>query len=159
MLTEMMTRTENFAARQSGTSGDRTIAAGYASEDGDIMETRHTRFDADASGMELTAGDLFDALYERVAEVKTRALMGEIEQAYTLFQSVAREYAQYADVFAGLPGQLSLEHDLEATRQMLCPNSSQPERRDVLPELTSLPTAPSLAEPKQRVRRRASKAA
>ena len=115
------------------------------------------RRDADGSDMEMTAGDLFDALYEQIALAKTRALMGETEQAHTLFEDAAREYAQYADIFSSLPGHLSLEHDLEATRQMLGQNSVQPAQSDILPALTTtvLPAAP----PKQRVRRRTSKAA
>ena len=62
------------------------------------------RRDADGSDMEMTAGDLFDALYEQIALAKTRALMGETEQAHTLFEDAAREYAQYADIFSSLPG-------------------------------------------------------
>ncbi len=122
-------------------------------------DTRHEAAQRDAGGsdMELTAGDLFDALYEQIAMAKTRALMGETEQAHTLFEDAAREYAQYADIFSSLPGHLSLQHDLETTRQMLCHNSIQPAQPDLLPELTmpAMPTAP----PKQRVRRRTSKAA
>lgn len=117
-----------------------------------------TQRDAGGSDMELTAGDVFDALYEQIALAKTRALMGETEQARMLLEDAAREYAQYADIFASLPGHLSLEHDLEATRQMLCRDSIQPAQPDILPELTT--TAMPAAPPKQqRVRRRASKAA
>ena len=113
--------------------------------------------DTDDSDMELTAGDLFDALYEQIALAKTRALMGETEQAHVLFADAAREYAQYADIFASLPGHLSLEHDLEATRQMLCQNSVRPAQPDILPILTA--TAMPAAPPSQRIRRRTSKAA
>ena len=128
----------------------------------EYASAQHVRSEADESGMELTAGDVFDSLYERVAQAKTRALMGETEQAYKLFQDVAREYAQYADIFAGLPGHLSLQHDMEATRQMLCPDSGPSERAEVLPELTELSdltATPPVAQPKQRARRRTSKAA
>lgn len=80
----------------------------------------------EGTGMEFTLGDLFDDLAERVAAARTKALMGERQEALGLFQSAFLEYTRYRDVLASMPGHLSLEHDVEETRRSLCQEKEEP---------------------------------
>src|SRR6185369_2839338 len=80
----------------------------------------------EGTGTDFTLGDLFEDLAERIATARTKALMGERQEALGLFQSAFLEYTRYQEVLAGYPGHLSLEHDFEETRRSLCQEKETP---------------------------------
>jgi hypothetical protein len=69
---------------------------------------------------EWTVGDLFEEIAERVATARTRALMGEREEALALLQRAHMDYLRFGDILKGYPGSLALEHSLEVARAALC---------------------------------------
>ena len=114
--------------------------------------------------MELTAGDIYDALQERLALARTRALMGERALALDALHEARAEYETYRDALQGFPLH-SLEHAFTQTMQALC---AEKMIENMSGEETPLAftTSDTLAEPvaigserKVRPRKRASKAA
>ena len=69
---------------------------------------------------EMTLGDIFDEIAERLAAARTKALMGEREEALGLFQGASLEYTRFQDVLQGYPGHLALKHAFEITLGALC---------------------------------------
>ena len=70
-------------------------------------------------------GDIFEEIAERIASARTRALMGERQQALTLLQCGRLDYFQFRDVLRGYPGSLALEHALQTTTAALCEERSR----------------------------------
>lgn len=110
------------------------------------------------TGLELTAGDVYDALQELVACARTRALMGERCEALRLFAKAQQDYALYRDVLLGLPLH-ALDHALTETMQVLRvehPLESVSETAFEVP--AEIPT-PIPAPPKPKGRRKTKQAA
>src|SRR5260221_11295707 len=89
-----------------------------------MKEMRSKRMEG--TGTEFTLGDLFEDLAERIATARTKALMGERQEALGLFQGAFLEYTRYREVLTSYPGHLSLEHDFEETRCALCQEKEIP---------------------------------
>lgn len=84
-------------------------------------------------------GDIFEEIAERVALARTRALMGERQEALTLFQCARLDYLRFREVLRGYPGSLALEHAIETTTIALCEERTQ--EREELPEPVREPFA------------------
>ena len=69
---------------------------------------------------EQTLGEIYDGIADKLAEARTRALMGERQQALGILQGAALEMTRFRDVLRDIPGCLALEHAFEVTRQALC---------------------------------------
>jgi len=67
-----------------------------------------------------TVGDIFEEIAERVATARTRALMGERQEALTLLQCARIDFLRFREVLRAYPGSLALEHSLEAAQAALC---------------------------------------
>ena len=65
-------------------------------------------------------GDIYDGIADKLAEARTRALMGERQQALGILQGAALEMMRFRDVLQSVPGYLALDHAFEVTRQALC---------------------------------------
>src|ERR1043166_3497332 len=92
----------------------------------------------EGTGTDYTLGDLFEDLAERIATARSKALMGERQEALGLFQGAFLEYTRYREVLASYPGHLSLEHDFEETRRTLMEEKQWPAPRQTKAE-SSLP--------------------
>lgn len=68
---------------------------------------------------ELTLGEIYDDIADKLAEARTRALMGERQQALGILQGAALEMRRFQDALRGVPGYLALDHAFEVTRQTL----------------------------------------
>ena len=69
---------------------------------------------------ELTLGDIFEEISERMAQARTKALMGEREEALGLFQSASLDYTRFHEVLKDYPGFHALEHAFLVTLGALC---------------------------------------
>lgn len=69
---------------------------------------------------ELEMGEILDDLQERLAVARTKALMGERQEALGLLQLASLEYTRFKDVLAAYPGAHALEHALRQTTASLC---------------------------------------
>ena len=69
---------------------------------------------------EQTLGEIYDGIANRLAEARTRALMGERQQALGILQGAALEMTRFREVLRSVPGYLALDHAFEVTRQALC---------------------------------------
>jgi hypothetical protein len=67
-----------------------------------------------------TVGDIFEEIAERVAAARTRALMGERQEALTLLQCARIDFLRFREVLRAYPGSLALEHSLETAQAALC---------------------------------------
>lgn len=76
--------------------------------------TKQEEFD-----VELTAGAVYDALHERLALARTRALMGERVLAHDLLRQAHADYEMYKDALQGFPLH-ALVHAFTVTMQTLC---------------------------------------
>lgn len=65
-------------------------------------------------------GEIFEDIAERVATARTRALMGERQEALALLQRARIDYFQFREVLQSYPGSLALEKSMEAAQQSLC---------------------------------------
>jgi hypothetical protein len=68
---------------------------------------------------EQTLGEIYDGIADKLAEARTRALMGERQQALGILQGAALEMMRFKDALRGVPGYLALDHAFEVTRQTL----------------------------------------
>lgn len=64
---------------------------------------------------ELTLGDIFEDIAERLALARTKALMGERQEALGLFQGASLDFTRFRDVLADYPGFYALEHAFDST--------------------------------------------
>ncbi len=64
---------------------------------------------------EWTMGELMNDLQERLAEARTRALLGEREAALGMLRGAVLEFARFREVLKGETGYHALEHALDAT--------------------------------------------
>ena len=69
---------------------------------------------------EQTLGEIYDGIADKLAEARTRALMGERQQALGALQGAALEMLRFRDALRGVPGYLALDYAFEVTRQALC---------------------------------------
>ncbi|HLK57316.1 MAG TPA: hypothetical protein VKU00_12160 [Chthonomonadaceae bacterium] len=97
---------------------------------------------------ELTLGDIYEEISERLALARTKALMGERQEALGLFQGASLDYTRFRDVLAGYPGAHALEHAFDVTMAAL--DAERAHRAG-----TDIEAAPIVS----RTRRRARKAA
>lgn len=85
---------------------------------------------------EFTLGDIYEEIAERLAEARTRALMGERQNALSLFRGAKLEYQRFRDVLAEYPGFHALEHAFDVTMTALqdeldAPEPEAPESSDI----------------------------
>jgi hypothetical protein len=59
---------------------------------------------------EPTLGDIYEEIAERMALARTKALMGEREEALGLFHGASLEYTRFREVLKDYPGYHALEH-------------------------------------------------
>lgn len=69
---------------------------------------------------ELMLGDIYEELAEKLAQARTKALMGEREEALGIFHGASLQFTRFRDVLSGYPGHHALEHAFEVTMQALC---------------------------------------
>ena len=74
---------------------------------------------------ERTVGDIFEDIAERVATARTRALMGERQEALTQLQRARMDYLRFREVLESYPGSLALQRSLEAAQAALCEERAQ----------------------------------
>jgi hypothetical protein len=80
---------------------------------------------------EWTVGDIFEELAERVATARTRALMGERQEALALLQRAQMDYLRFREVLKSYPGNLALQRSLEAAQATLCEERAQDREEDL----------------------------
>ncbi|HZT41141.1 MAG TPA: hypothetical protein VFA07_03070 [Chthonomonadaceae bacterium] len=97
---------------------------------------------------EFTLGDIYEEIAERLALARTKALMGERQEALGLFQGASLDYTRFREVLASYPGAHALEHAFDVTLAAL--NAEQSHCCDA-----DVEAAPIVSRP----RRRAGKAA
>ena len=59
---------------------------------------------------ELTLGDIYEEIAERMAQARTKALMGEREEALGLFHLASLDFTRFREVLKDYPGYHALEH-------------------------------------------------
>lgn len=101
---------------------------------------------------DITLGDIYEEIAERLALARTKALMGEREEAMGIFQGASLEYRRFQDVLSGYPGHLALEHAFQATMAALCEERTR-EHPATRPEKEPKPT--QTARSRKRVRQAA----
>lgn len=69
---------------------------------------------------EWTVGAVFEDISERIAAGRSRALMGERDEALAILQCARLDYLRFQEALEGFPGSLSLEHSLETALAALC---------------------------------------
>jgi hypothetical protein len=81
---------------------------------------------------ELTLGDIYEAIAERLALARTKALMGERLEALGIFQGASLDFTRFHEVLSDYPGFHALEHAFNVTMAALCedrmPSSGGSER-------------------------------
>lgn len=65
--------------------------------------------------MSETLGDIFETIADQLATARTKALMGEREEALGHYRAASEEYTRFRDALAGYPGMLALQHAFEVT--------------------------------------------
>jgi hypothetical protein len=74
-------------------------------------------------------GDVFEEIAEHLALARTKALMGEREEALGLLQGACLEMTRFREQLTGYPGFLALDHSLHTTLDALCAERSELENR------------------------------
>ena len=97
---------------------------------------------------EFTLGDIYEEIAERLALARTKALMGERQEALGLFQGASLDYTRFREVLAGYPGARALEHAFDVT--MAARNAEQGHRGNAEVE-----AAPIVSRPRRRARKAA----
>ncbi len=64
---------------------------------------------------ELTLGDVYDDIQDRLATARTKALMGEREEALGILQGASLDYTRFRDVLRDYPGQHALTYAFDMT--------------------------------------------
>src|SRR5260221_11387317 len=64
---------------------------------------------------EFTLGDIFEDIAERLAAARTKALMGERQEALGVFRGASLEFTRFREVLKDYPGYHALEHAFQAT--------------------------------------------
>lgn len=75
---------------------------------------------------ELTLGDIYEEIAERLALARTKALMGEREEALGQFQGASLDFKRFREALEGYPGFHALEHAFCVTLSAL---STEQERQ------------------------------
>ena len=101
---------------------------------------------------ELTIGDIYDEIAERLALARTKALMGERQEAIGIFQGASLDFTRFRDVLRGCPGYHALEHAFTVTMEALCAEQSIV---SPAPESAVAPPASSRARRRSSGRRKA----
>ena len=65
-------------------------------------------------------GEIFEELADRVAAARTRALMGERQEALALLQRARIDFLRFREVLRGYPGSLALEYSIDVAQAALC---------------------------------------
>lgn len=68
---------------------------------------------------ELTLGDLYEEISDRLAAARTKALMGERQEAMGLFRGASLDFTRFREVLHDYPGFYALEHAFTITLQHL----------------------------------------
>lgn len=80
---------------------------------------------------EVMLGDVYEEIAERLAQSRTKALMGEREEALGLLQSAILELKRFRDLLSGYPGFLALEHSMHMTLGALCAQQAETDPQTV----------------------------
>src|SRR5437868_14824408 len=75
---------------------------------------------------EPTLGDIYEEIAERMAQARTKALMGEREEALGLFHGASLDFTRFREVLKDYPGYHALEHAFLVTLGALG-NEQEPE--------------------------------
>jgi len=95
-----------------------------------------------------TLGDIYEQIAERLTEARTRALMGERQEALGHMQAASLEYTRFREILKDYPGYHALEYAFTATMTQLCAEQE-----------LSLPRGTEEGKAKPRTRRKAARAA
>ena len=68
---------------------------------------------------EISVGDIFEDIAERVAMARTRALMGERKEALAMLQKARMDFHRFREVLHGYPGSLALENSIASAQATL----------------------------------------
>src|SRR5690348_15651823 len=77
---------------------------------------------------ELTLGDIYDDISERLALARTKALMGERQEALGVFRGASLDYRRFREVLTDFPGFHALEHAFNVTLTALDSEQTHTER-------------------------------
>lgn len=69
---------------------------------------------------ELTLGAIYDSIADKLAEARTRAMMGERQQALGILHGAALEMTRFRDALRDVPGYLALDYAFDRTMTALC---------------------------------------
>ena len=69
---------------------------------------------------EITLGEVYEDISERLALARTKALMGERHEALGIFQGASLEFRRFREVLTDYPGYHALEYAFNATLNTLC---------------------------------------
>ncbi len=69
---------------------------------------------------ETTLGDVYEEIANRLAQARTKALMGERQEALGLMQAASLEYTRFREVLKNYPGHHALEYAFNVTMTELC---------------------------------------
>ena len=75
---------------------------------------------------EITLGELYDEIADKLAQARTRALMGEREEALGIFRGASLEFTRFQDVLRDYPGFHALDHAFQVTLTALCDEQAAP---------------------------------
>jgi hypothetical protein len=73
---------------------------------------------------ETTLGDIYEDIAERLATARTRALMGERQEALGVFRGASLDYLRFRDVLVSYPGFQALDHAFNVTLTVLSAEQS-----------------------------------
>lgn len=85
---------------------------------------------------ELTLGDVYDDISERLALARTKALMGERHEALGVFRGASLDYMRFREVLAEVPGFHALEHAFNITMAALDNEQAHTARAERLPRVS-----------------------
>jgi hypothetical protein len=98
-------------------------------------DQKHTdQKDTSEKETEMSLGDVYDGIADRLAEARTRALMGERQEALGLMQAASLEYTRFREVLKDYPGHHALEYAFTVTIGQLCSEQEQAEAANALPQ-------------------------
>ena len=81
---------------------------------------------------EITLGELYDEIADKLAQARTRALMGEREEALGIFRGASLEFTRFRDVLHDYPGFHALDYAFQATLTALCDEQTVPQETPAL---------------------------
>jgi hypothetical protein len=100
----------------------------------------------DTTESDITLGDVYERIADRLAEARTRALMGERQEALGLFQAASLDYTRFREVLSDYPGSHALDYAFTITMNQLCAEQQRAEPAEVTEQATIRPRTRRKAE-------------